>query len=80
MAAQRIKSLLESLAGRIPGLLKIEVGLNFLDDVNASDVALYSEFADRRALAVYQDHPEHLAVKPLIGALTSERRVADYDC
>lgn len=79
-AALRIKSLLEGLAGRIPGLLKIEVGVNFLEDANASDVALYSEFSGRTALAAYQDHPEHEIVKPLIRELASERRVVDYDC
>ncbi|MBM4225599.1 MAG: Dabb family protein, partial [Gammaproteobacteria bacterium] len=35
--AARIKVLLESLSGRIPGLLKIEVGANFIADPNAAD-------------------------------------------
>ena len=48
--AERIKSLLEGLDGKIPGLLKIEVGMNFIEDTNASDVVLYSEFVDRAAL------------------------------
>ncbi|MFZ9667758.1 MAG: Dabb family protein, partial [Steroidobacteraceae bacterium] len=30
--AHQIKSLLESLSGKIPGLLKIEVGVNFIED------------------------------------------------
>ena len=34
--AEHVKSLLEGMAGRIPGLLKIEVGINFLEDANAA--------------------------------------------
>lgn len=78
--AERIKSLLEGLAGAIPGLLKIEVGINFIDDANAADVVLYSEFTDAAALAGYQAHPRHLAVVPEVKALASERRAVDYLC
>jgi quinol monooxygenase YgiN len=75
-----IKRLLESMRGRIPGLITLEVGINFLDDPLASDCLLYSEFTDRPALAGYQTHPVHEAVKPLIRDLSVERRVVDYDC
>ncbi|MBM4213130.1 MAG: Dabb family protein [Gammaproteobacteria bacterium] len=76
--AARIKVLLEGLSGRIPGLLKIEVGANFIADPNAADVVLYSEFTDAAALAVYQAHPLHLEVVPQVKALAVERRSADY--
>jgi quinol monooxygenase YgiN len=76
--AGRIKELLESLTGRIPGLLKIEVGVNFIEDANSADVVLYSEFIDAAALAGYQVHPLHLEVVPQVKALTVERRSADY--
>ena len=76
--AARVKVLLEGLAGRIRGLLKIEVGINFIADPNAADVVLYSEFIDAAALAVYQAHPLHLEVVPQVKALAVERRSADY--
>jgi quinol monooxygenase YgiN len=77
--AERVKLLLEGMRGRIPGLLRIEVGINDFVDANASDVLLYTEFADREALQGYQSHPVHEAVKPAIRELTLERRVVDYD-
>lgn len=77
--AERVKSLLEGMAGRIPGLLKIEVGINHFEDANAADVLLYTEFTDRAALAIYQTHPVHETVKPAIRELTLERRVVDYE-
>lgn len=76
--AATIKALLEGLAGRIPGLLKVEVGVNFIEDANAADVVLYSEFTDRAALETYQAHPLHQAVVPRVKALAVERRSADY--
>jgi quinol monooxygenase YgiN len=76
--AARIKALLEALNGRIPGLLRIEVGVNFIEDAQAADVVLYSEFTDRAALEGYQAHPLHLEVVPQVKALTVDRRSADY--
>jgi len=76
--AELIKSLLESLAGKIPGLLKIEVGVNFIEDANASDVVLYSEFVDRAALKAYQNYPLHQAVVPEVKARAIERRSTDF--
>jgi quinol monooxygenase YgiN len=78
--AQEIKRLLEGMRGKIPGVLKLEVGINFVEDPLASDCVLYSEFADRAALLAYQTHPVHEAVKAGIRELSVERRVADYDC
>jgi heme-degrading monooxygenase HmoA len=78
-AGETIKAALEALAGRIPGLRKIEVGLDVSGSPDSSDVALYSEFDDSEALAAYQKHPEHQAVLPVIRALVVERRLVDYE-
>ena len=77
--AQKIKSLLENLNGKIPGLLKLEVGFDFSATAESSDIVLYSEFLDRKALDEYQIHPLHEAVKPYIGECRSERRLIDYE-
>lgn len=78
--ARLIKERLESLNDRIPGLLRLEVGIDFLHGAQSADIVLYSEFTDRAALEAYQVHPEHQAVVPLVRAAASERRVVDYDC
>ncbi len=71
-----LKEKLESLAGKIPGLLKIEVGF----DLSVStDIVLYSELKNRDALVVYQSHPAHQAVIPFVKAVCTARRVVDYD-
>ncbi|MEY2853955.1 MAG: hypothetical protein RL030_1087 [Pseudomonadota bacterium] len=78
-SAQQIKERLEALRGRIPGLLHIDVGFDFLRGDTSCDLALYSELENREALDAYQAHPEHQAVIPLIRALTNERRSVDYE-
>jgi len=77
--ARRIKQMLEALRGKIPGLLTIEVGIDFLASEQSADIALYSEFESRAALEGYQSHPEHKALGPFMREATIERRVADYE-
>jgi stress responsive alpha/beta barrel protein len=77
--AEQIKSRLEALNGRIPGLRLLEVGLDFSRTPDSSDLALYSEFDDADALAAYQRHPEHVAVATFVQGLRVERRMVDYD-
>jgi len=75
----KVKTALESCAGKTPGMLKYEVGLDVGTDGSPWDVVLYAEFTDRAALQAYQDSPQHLAVKPVVGALREARAVVDYE-
>ena len=77
--AEKMKATLESLRGRVPGLLGLEVGIAFNDGDGAYDVALYSEFAGRTELAAYKDHPAHVAVVKTISAWRESRVVVDYE-
>lgn len=56
-----IKAGLESLKGKIPGLIDITVNNCGLPSSNA-DVMLDSTFTDFEALKNYAVHPEHVAV------------------
>lgn len=78
-AAKKIKTTLEALNGRIPGLLLLEVGIDFNRGETASDVVLYSEFVNREALSAYIVHPEHVAAAVVVKSFACERRVADYE-
>jgi len=77
--AAEIKARLEALQGEIPGLLHIEVGIDFLESEQSADLVLVAELADREALESYQNHPLHQAVIPLVKAAAIARTVADYD-
>ena len=43
------------------------------------DIVLYSEFASRAALDAYQNHPEHVKIKPFFGAVREARQCMDYE-
>lgn len=77
--AMIIKSKLEALAGKIPGIIKMEVGIDISGTEESGDIVLYSEFESKEALDNYQAHPEHKAVMPFVKEARSERRLVDYE-
>lgn len=78
--AEDIKKNLEGLEGKIPGLLDIEVGINFSETEFVSDVVLVSTFGSREDLEKYQNNPEHKAVgQSYVMPYVKERRVIDYE-
>lgn len=76
--AERLRSAFESLRGRVPGLLQLEVGIDHSRIDYACDVVLYSEFASQAALDGYAAHPEHLRVKAVLGDMRTARHQVDY--
>ena len=74
-AAQVAREVLEPLADKIPGVLKLEVRRTF----SGSDLVLYSEFESREAAAFYADHPLHAEAKSHFFHLLDSRVAADYD-
>ncbi|HKX43186.1 MAG TPA: Dabb family protein [Burkholderiaceae bacterium] len=74
-----LKSEFESLRGRVPGLLALEVGVDDSRVDYACDVVLIADFASRQALADYATHPEHLRVRTRLGDLRSARHQVDYE-
>lgn len=77
-ACQFLKERFEGLAGLIPGLLKVEVGVDISRIDYACDVVLYTEFVSLEALAAYATHPEHLRVKSELGDSRIARHQVDY--
>ena len=77
--ARLVRDKLQALRGQIPGLLHIDVGLDFSATENSSDVVLLAEFATRQDLAAYQSHPAHKAVGTFVREVVSERRLVDCE-
>lgn len=74
-----IKEGLESLAGKIPGLVEIKVNTNGLASSNA-DLMLDSLFESEEALKGYAVHPEHVAVADgKVRPYTATRTCLDYE-
>lgn len=74
-----VKTGLESLAGKIPGLVDIHVQAEFLESSNA-DVMLDSTFESAQALKGYATHPEHVKVADtMVRPYMEVRLCMDYD-
>jgi hypothetical protein len=69
----------EEAKSRVPGLLRLEAGANVVESPDAWDVAVCMVFASREDLAAYQNHPDHLAIKRLMGPMRSARCQADFE-
>ena len=78
LAVAQIQRSFESLRGRIPGLLHLEIGVDSSRVDYACDVVLYSEFDSQEALNGYASHPEHLRVKNDVADLRTARHQVDY--
>ena len=76
-AAQTIKEKLEALVGVVPGLTKAEV--NFVMPGGKFEVVLVSGLESKEALAVYQNHPAHVAVKEFVHQVAIDRAAADCE-
>lgn len=76
--SQKAKTLLEALNGKIPGLLKLEVGIELVGSENSADIIMYSEFESEQAMADYMKHPEHVKLIPFMKSIREARYVMDY--
>ena len=74
-----IKEGLESLAGKVPGLIEIKVQTEGLASSNA-EVMLDSTFEDEASLKGYAVHPEHVAVADgKVRPYTKTRMCLDFE-
>ena len=75
---ETIHAALEAQLGRIPGLLRVEVGRSFNTGRRAADFALVCDFEDEAALAAYHRHPVHIKTRAIVDPLITEHWIADY--
>ncbi|MGV3726705.1 Dabb family protein [Hydrogenophaga sp.] len=76
---QRLKTAFEGMRAHIPGLLRLEIGVDESRVDYACDVVLYSEFESRQALNDYADHPEHLRVRRELEGVRIARHQVDFE-
>jgi hypothetical protein len=74
----KAKALLNACATLSPGTRRFEVAMAQPGLESTYDLVLNSEFTDAAALAAYAEHPQHLALKPFLGAVRAERQCMDY--
>ena len=76
----KIKTGLENLKGKIPGLVDIKVNVEKRLDSSNADLMLDSTFENEEALKVYAKHPEHVAVADSkVRPFTALRSCLDFE-
>jgi hypothetical protein len=77
--AQKIQSMLQNLVGQVPGLLRLEVGINLKEAPDDNwDVVLNSDFESMAALDAYQVHSLHKEAAAFIITVRTNRVCVDY--
>ncbi len=76
--AARLKQAFEGMRDKIPGLLRLEIGVDQSRVDYACDVVLYSEFESQQALDGYAVHPEHTRVRQELEGMRIARHQVDY--
>jgi heme-degrading monooxygenase HmoA len=74
---EQLKANIEGLVGVVPGLRSAVVARDLGSTAGNRDVVLISEHDDEEALAVYQQHPEHVVAAGFTRTVTSERACVD---
>ena len=75
---ETIRAALQAQLGRIPGLLRMEIGRSTNTGRRVADFALVCDFEDEAALAAYHRHPAHMETRAIVDPLVSEHWIADY--
>jgi len=75
---QKAKTLLLACAQVVPGIRTFEVATATPGMDCTNDLVLHMLLDDAQVLAAYQNHPDHLAIKPFMKAVVQERRCMDF--
>ena len=70
---------LGALPHLIPQIKTLHIGRD-LDDTDGNwDVVLIVDYANAADLQIYQEHPEHVKVGPIVRERVSERSTVDFE-
>lgn len=75
---QKAKALLLSCANVVPGIRLFEVASATPGMDCSADLLLHMVLDDAQVLASYQNHPQHVAIKPFMDACVHTRRCMDF--
>lgn len=78
VSADKVRRAFEGLRGRIPGMTRLEIGLDISRISYACDMVLLTEFTDAAALQAYATHPLHLQARDDLEGLRIARHQVDY--
>ena len=77
--AEEVRKVLAGMAGRIPELRHLEVGVNLIHSDRSYDLALLARFDSLEDLQAYQVHPVHVDVLNYLQGVRQSAMVVDYE-
>jgi hypothetical protein len=75
---EKAKGLLMSCSQVVPGIREFEVATATPGMDCTHDLVLHMLVDDAQVLAAYQNHPQHVAIKPFMKAVVRERCCMDF--
>jgi len=75
---QQCREVMESMRGRVDGMVDLRVDANELDGSYSADVALTTTWTDVDAYRAYESDPVHLEVRAVVLDLMSAATTIDY--
>jgi len=77
--AEEARRILAGMAGKIPELRHLEVGVDLIHSERSYDLALVARFDSLDDLRAYQVHPVHVEVLNYIHGVRQSAIVVDYE-
>lgn len=76
----KLKEMLLQLKNTVPGILSLDVKLNFLENIQSNyDICLICDFASYADLVKYQEHAEHQKVVHFLKSIRLQRACIDIE-
>jgi hypothetical protein len=77
--AAQVREVLVGMAGKIPQLRHLEVGINLIHSDRSYDLALVARFDSLEDLQAYQNHPVHVEVVKYMQGVRQSAVAVDYE-
>lgn len=77
--AREMAKKFRSISKEIPGVISVELGLNFNDEAQFYEMALNQVFESKAALTKYIADPRHIEVRTFVRQVIDHRIQVDYE-
>ena len=74
-----VRDSLYALRDRIPEIVSMQIGADFMHSPRSSDMVLIVDFKSKEDLEIYDRHPDHQKARVYIHAHRTESRTVDFE-
>ena len=74
-----VRDSLYALKDKIPQIVDMQIGADFLHSPRSADMVLIVDFNSREDLEIYDKHPDHAKARVYIHAHRTESRTVDFE-